>query len=246
MDQLSIATAGGIALGLAVTPTLAVKFSERVLDEDIADDKLKAVSRPVHLPAFALLATVGTAFVLTHTAYSSMSLALVAFVLLCVPMVLIDLVDFIIPNEISYGALGVAVLGLALAPTTHGAGDTFPFLGSVAPQADILNGSLQGMAAMTILYAILHLIGSDFGMGDVKLSASSGLLLGAFGWQYVIAGFFATFLSAIVLSLLAKSAAEGKASADFSIAFGPYILLGTLLAFPFAPVLVDFYNSISV
>lgn len=240
-------TAAGFVLAAAVsTPSMAVKFSARELDEGIVDDSMREVHPKIHLPLFAGLTLAALASIVANVGYSPMAFALIGFAILCIPMVLIDLVDYIIPNEISYGALGIGAAGVLL--TAFGSqtseASKFPFLGSALPQSNVLDGAIQGMCVMTILYAVLHLVSADFGMGDVKLSASTGLILGAFGWEYVVAGFFATFLSAIVISVVAKSLAEGRAGVMPTIAFGPYMLLGTLLAFPFAPLMVNLYHMI--
>lgn len=246
MEFQTIAAAGLVASAAVATPVLGVKFASQVLDEGIVDEGGRIVHTREHLPMFALLTLSALAVIVTNLGYSPMTLAVIGFAMLCVPMVLIDVVDYIIPNEVSYGALGIGVAGLifsVIGPQNYAAGE-FPFFGSILPGAELLNGAVQGMCATTFLYVLLHMISSDFGMGDVKLSASSGLILGAFGWEYVVAGFFTTFLSAIIISVLANSAAEGKPSASVTIAFGPYMLLGTLLAFPLAPVVINLFNLI--
>jgi leader peptidase (prepilin peptidase)/N-methyltransferase len=66
------------------------------------------------------------------------------------------------------------------------------------------------------------------GLGDVKLAAVLGLILGFAGWPAVVVGLLAPHLinGPIVLVLLAT----GRASRRQPLAFGPALLAGALLA----------------
>ena len=67
----------------------------------------------------------------------------------------------------------------------------------------------------------------DLGVGDVKLAASLGLLLGWIGWRDVLLGAFAGFLLGGVFSLVLLAA--GLVTRRSHIPFGPFMLGGALV-----------------
>ncbi len=80
-----------------------------------------------------------------------------------------------------------------------------------------------------------------FGMGDVLLMAAGGLML---GWKAtVVAAFIAIILGAIyavILKVKAKNSDEGEESAK-AFAFGPFLVIGLVLASFFGTELMDLY-----
>ncbi|MFC4692613.1 prepilin peptidase [Geodermatophilus arenarius] len=69
---------------------------------------------------------------------------------------------------------------------------------------------------------------SGLGLGDVKLLALLGLLLGWAGWGVLLAGVFLGLLAGAAASLVLV--ATGRAGWDTPVAFGPPLLLGAVLA----------------
>jgi leader peptidase (prepilin peptidase)/N-methyltransferase len=87
------------------------------------------------------------------------------------------------------------------------------------------------LASVTVLaaYGILaSLPGGGLGLGDVKLAAVLGLILGFAGWPAVIVGVLTPHLinGPIALFLLVTRRASGKRP----LPFGPALLAGALLA----------------
>jgi leader peptidase (prepilin peptidase)/N-methyltransferase len=80
------------------------------------------------------------------------------------------------------------------------------------------------------------------GFGDVKLAGVLGLTLGWLGWgQLAIGGFLGFFLGAVVGGLLMLL---GRARRKSKIPFGPFMLVGALLAILWGDALWDGYVSV--
>ena len=67
----------------------------------------------------------------------------------------------------------------------------------------------------------------DLGLGDVRLAGTAGLLLGVHGWSSVLRGTFAAFMIGGLAAVMLLAAGRRHTS---DLAFGPAILLGTLVA----------------
>ena len=83
-----------------------------------------------------------------------------------------------------------------------------------------------GLVLMAFFYGLWFFTkGRGFGFGDVKLAPSLGLLL---GWpKTIVAVFLAFVLGAVVAVVLI---ALGKKKLGQTIPFGPFLVLGTLIA----------------
>lgn len=113
------------------------------------------------------------------------------------------------------------VLTLPLALGTAG------LLVATADQGDVLLRCLYAGLAFGACYGVLALL-APMGFGDAKLAPSLGALLGWYGWRTVLAGFFYGFL---LLSLWgAALLLTRRSKRGDSLAFGPAMLLGALLA----------------
>jgi leader peptidase (prepilin peptidase) / N-methyltransferase len=100
--------------------------------------------------------------------------------------------------------------------------------------------ALLGMGALFAFYFVLALIyPAGMGFGDVKLAGVLGLYLGWLGWGPVVVGAFLGFLLGAVagLALMATRRIGRKAR----IPFGPFMLVGALLAVLFGEALADAY-----
>ena len=83
---------------------------------------------------------------------------------------------------------------------------------------------LIGMLAVSVVFLLLHILtgGNGLGMGDVKLVAAAGLLI---GWQkMLLAVIVGSLAGAIIHSVRMKNGAGRK------LAFGPYLAGGIWLA----------------
>jgi leader peptidase (prepilin peptidase)/N-methyltransferase len=99
-----------------------------------------------------------------------------------------------------------------------------------------------GALALFAFYFVLVLIyPAGMGLGDVKLAGVLGLVLGWLSWPTVLVGGFLGFLLGALMGgvlMLARSAGRKT-----KIPFGPFMLLGALLAILFGDALWDAYLS---
>lgn len=89
------------------------------------------------------------------------------------------------------------------------------------------------LAGLVLLFVYLLLAfvspgASGLGLGDVKLAGLQGLLLGWFGWGTVLIGVYAGFILGGVLALVMLI--TRRAGRKDSLAFGPPMIVGTLVA----------------
>lgn len=128
----------------------------------------------------------------------------------------IDWREFIIPNGIN---LAIFLLGLVRLVT------------------DLENWLfyLIGMLAVSLVFLLLHILtgGNGLGMGDVKLVAAAGLLL---GWPKMI---LAVLLGSLAGALI--HSARMKRGAGRKLAFGPYLAAGIWFAALVGEPLIEAY-----
>ena len=157
--------------------------------------------------------------VLAHHSATGIALSVV-LILLVVPAAMIDLEHRIIPNQITaLGAVLALVLGTALDPT----GEPGRLIAGAASGGFLLLAALAYPGGM--------------GMGDVKLAAVMGLLLGsAVAPAILIALLSGVLVGAVVIAR--KGAAEGRKTA---IPFGPFLAIGALVAVFAGQDIVQFY-----
>ncbi len=135
-------------------------------------------------------------------------------VLICIFM--IDLNNLIIPNE-----LNIALAIGAVAPI---------IFGYIAP-VYAMTGAVIGGAVLFVIAVI-----GPMGGGDIKFMAAMGLWLGTRGtllalWlAFVIGGVIG------VAQLILKKKKRGE-----SVAFGPYLIIGSLLAYFFQDIFFEYY-----
>ncbi|MBN7792128.1 prepilin peptidase [Microbacterium esteraromaticum] len=131
-------------------------------------------------------------------------------------LIVIDARTHRLPNRIVLPTLGALVLLAIIEALATGDGER-------------LVRALLGGLALGAFYAVMHLISRQgMGGGDVKLAAVIGLVLAWHGWQVLVLGAAAAFLLgalyAIVLMLLRR------ANRHTRIAFGPWMIIGAVLA----------------
>lgn len=159
-----------------------------------------------------------------------------------VALALIDIDVHRLPNVITLPSYVVAPL-LLLLPAALGS------------RWDDYLRAFVGMAALYALYFVLWLVHpGGMGFGDVKLAGVLGCYLGWLGYRELLAGAFLGFLLGAVfgvaLAVAARIRSHGateQPSAAASpllkvqIPYGPYMLLGTLLAILWGAALADAY-----
>jgi leader peptidase (prepilin peptidase) / N-methyltransferase len=142
--------------------------------------------------------------------------ALAWLVLLTVPLAFIDSAVHRLPNPLTGAAFAGVLAFLAVAALTAG------HPGELARTA-------IGAAALTCFYLLLWVIRpSGMGLGDVKLAASVGLVLGWVGWQALFAGTLFAFVLAAAFAIALIAAL--KAGRGSQLPLGPFMLLGALAA----------------
>jgi leader peptidase (prepilin peptidase)/N-methyltransferase len=142
------------------------------------------------------------------------------FVLLLVPITLIDLDSRIIPNKLTL--TGAVAAPAILALTDPGA---------------IPEHLIAAAAAGGFLFLAWLAYPRGMGMGDVKLAAVMGLFLGrAVAPAMFVALIAGTLVGAAVIAR--KGTAEGRKTA---VPFGPFLALGSVVALFAGDALVDWY-----
>lgn len=110
-------------------------------------------------------------------------------------------------------------------------------LGIVRVLTDLHNwlGYLIGMLAVSLVFLGLHVAtgGNGLGMGDVKLVAAAGLLI---GWQNMLLAVIIGSLSGAVIHSIRMKGGAGK-----KLAFGPYLAAGIWIAALFGQPLINAY-----
>jgi len=91
----------------------------------------------------------------------------------------------------------------------------------------VLVSAVAGAVGLGVLYLALALVGS-MGLGDVKLAATSGILLGAAGWHTSIAGAVFGFVAAGIFAVLLLITRRADRRSHLPV--GPAIILGAVVA----------------
>lgn len=131
----------------------------------------------------------------------------------------IDWRTFTIPNGIN---LAIFLLGVARLVT------------------DLQNWPLYliGMLSVSLVFLLLHVLtgGNGLGMGDVKLVAAAGLLL---GWPNMILAVLVGSLSGAIIHSVRMRGGAGR-----KLAFGPYLAAGIWFSALFGNQLISAYLSL--
>jgi leader peptidase (prepilin peptidase) / N-methyltransferase len=153
-----------------------------------------------------------------------------AFLYLAAIAVALSMIDFDtkrLPDAIVLPSYVVSAVLLALAALLDGRWD------------DLLRGALAGLALFAFYFLLAIIYPGGMGMGDVKLGGVLGLYLGWVSWGAVIVGTFAGFLLGAVIGIVVM--VVGKGGRKTKVPFGPFMFIGTYLAFAAAAPLVDWY-----
>jgi len=151
------------------------------------------------------------------------------FLGLMVAVAFIDARYRIVPNRIVYPSLvlfAAAVLAVALA------------VGGLS----LATAGLGLLAYGGTLFVVAVLFPAGMGMGDVKLAALIGLVLGALGWRYVGIAAMAGVLAGGVGAVIAL--ARGGSRKD-TMPFGPYMAAGAIVAALFSPHVASWYTALA-
>ncbi len=169
----------------------------------------------------ALTATLCVAAVLAKTGAGQIALS-VAFILLLVPIALIDLEHRIIPNKLT--ALG-AVLAVGIGTALDPSGEPERLIAGAAAGGALLLAALAYPAGM--------------GMGDVKLAGVMGLFLGAAVAPALLVALLAGVIVGVAV-IARKGASEGRKTA---VPFGPFLALGSIASIFAGQPLLHWYTT---
>ena len=201
---------GGLLAGLVLAPRLAT-LAHRYKDEvDVRPMSFRWV------PGVAALAAglVGAA----QTSVSGILQGLV-YAALTVPLIALAAIDLDVhrlPDRWTGPTFAATIVGLLLISAVRA--QWHPFL--IAIYCAI---------AVGLFYLIFALIsgGQGFGLGDVKLAPTIGLLLGYNGALQTVLGVCAGFLSGGILAIALL--VLRRANRQTAISFGPHMILGALV-----------------
>lgn len=170
------------------------------------------------------------------------------WILVLLALLMMSVIDFrhhIIPDSINVfiGIVGVALICykyffLSLEKELGGGSFLgsyalmFPFSGDFLLASFI--GLIFGLGFLGALFVITR--GRGMGLGDVKLSAALGLLM---GWPDIVLALILAFITGAVLSL-ALIFTKRKSMKDY-VPFGPFIALGVVLVFFFGQEILNLY-----
>jgi leader peptidase (prepilin peptidase)/N-methyltransferase len=147
------------------------------------------------------------AVVATRSSAAGLALGLI-LVLTVVPVALIDFDHHVIPNKIT---LPAAVLALALGTALDPGGEPARLIACAAAGGFLLLAHLASPRGM--------------GMGDVKLAAVLGLLLG----RAVAPALLCALLIAVIVGVVMLARATPGERRGVGVPFGPFLALGALV-----------------
>jgi leader peptidase (prepilin peptidase)/N-methyltransferase len=151
-------------------------------------------------------ALIAVTFVAVHPPANAAAYAVVQVLLVAIATV--DLEQRKIPNELVIALAVVAIVARAIAERSH-----------------LLGSAVSGLIVFAVALALANLARGGLGMGDVKLAAALGLVLGKVVLLALLVGSTAGAVAA--LAVLVR---QGKAGRRTTIAYGPYLALGAALA----------------
>lgn len=166
---------------------------------------------PVRLMGLCVVALGATA---AAAGYHWHILALLWAAACAVPLALVDVAEHRLPHRLTY-------------PSAAG---TLLLLGAADLAGDRTGSALHALYGAAALGAVFWLmaLALPFGLGDAALGLTVGAVLGWYGFAAVFAGVLLGFLLAAGYGT-AKLAARRAGRRD-ELPFGPFLLLGTLLA----------------
>jgi leader peptidase (prepilin peptidase)/N-methyltransferase len=165
--------------------------------------------RWLHVPVAAVLGGIAG---LAHS-WAEM----VVFVVLAVAsglLTVIDLAEERLPDAIVLPLIGLTAVLLTVAAWTTG------------NWGALLRAGIAALVLFTLYFAMM-VFSPDLGFGDVKLAAVVGAFGGWFGWGAVLLGFGAAWASFAITGMVLL--ATRRRDRRGSLAFGPFLILGSVL-----------------
>lgn len=218
----AIAQALGAALGGAVCLAAAPYLAGLTLS--VPDQDEQHWWRPRRTTSARLIGTAAVAAVLGVLAgwagtWSAVWPAFVALALCCAPLVVIDAERHRLPNRLVFTAWALAAVLFTIGAAVRG------------EWSALLRAVEAAAATFAVLFLLAFAAPRSFGFGDVKLGALLGGYLGWLSWGHVYYGIFGGFLLGAIAALVLL--ATGRAGLKSAMAFGPMLVLGSLLVLAF-------------
>jgi leader peptidase (prepilin peptidase)/N-methyltransferase len=206
----SLLITAAAVLGLALGPWLA-RAAARLAARD--DTARATPARTVAVGGLAAAVLAGAA------AFTGFRPALVGFGWVAAAAVVlgaVDLADHRLPDRVTYPAAAVCAAALTVDAAVVGSWDA------------LLRAVVAAAASAAVATLIWLVVPAGLGLGDVKLLALVGLVLGWAGWGVLLAGIFLGLLigSVVSVALLATRRAGWRTA----LPFGPPLLTGAALA----------------
>jgi leader peptidase (prepilin peptidase) / N-methyltransferase len=214
----------GAVVAAAVCLVAAPYLARLTLTVPDRDDRRWWRGRPAggrRVATAAAVAVVIAALAGKAAGWGALLPAFVALAMTTAPLVVIDFEHHRLPNRL----VAAAAVGGAL----------FVLAALVRDDWHSLLRAAEGAAAVfAALFLLAFVSPRSFGFGDVKLGGVLGGYLGWFGWSYVYYGIFGGFLlgAVVAVALLATR----RASLKTAMAFGPMLIVGSLIVLAFGLV----------
>jgi len=148
-----------------------------------------------------------------------------------IALALIDLDVRRLPDVLTLPSYGVALVLLGAAAIAGSDSGSLP------------RALLGGLAMFALYFGLCFAYPAGMGFGDVKLSGVLGLYLGWLGWGTWAVGLFLGFALGGVFGIALMLGRRGGRKT--AVPFGPFMLLGVLLAVVVGDRIVDAYLSAS-
>jgi leader peptidase (prepilin peptidase)/N-methyltransferase len=144
-----------------------------------------------------------------------LALPLVTFVIFATPLSIVDARQHILPNRLVFaGCASVLAMQIIVGFHHHA--------------SNLVQQSLTTAGETLAVYLILFVASrGQLGMGDVKFSVMTGLILGWVAPQLWLIAIWVAFAMAAIWALSTR--ARGRHNLHMAIAFGPFMSISTLL-----------------
>jgi leader peptidase (prepilin peptidase)/N-methyltransferase len=149
-----------------------------------------------------------------------------------VALAFIDLDTKRLPDKLTLPSYAVALVLLAIAAGVDG---TWGFL---------LRAVLGGLALGLFYFVLWFIYPSGMGFGDVKFAGVLGIYLGWISWATVALGGFAGFLLGGVVG--AVLLVTKRATRKTGVPFGPFMIVGALVAILWGQPVIDWYTGFAL